>query len=228
MHFSLGWEEFRSNQENTKRCARLFAGVSKPDFAHELPANGDSALQFVYGCLYFHFQCKQWKWSCFISLPLSLSVSSCVHAFRDCRWLHNFATFYEFGFVLFTAISFSTSFSFFLLSFRIRIFIIAFACYAVISSLFTLALRCEAEQGKIRTGKKTLNEKRIIFALKNCCTKVIEEITRRHATMVTAHTLSPNRKIKEKQQQRESSSKKSPNLNAKEINADCWKAARKR
>lgn len=109
-------------------------------------------------------------------LSLSLSVSSCVHAFRDCRWLHNFATFYEFGFVLFTAISFSTSFSFFLLSFRIRIFIIAFACYAVISSLFTLAMRCEAEQGKIRTGKKNVERKAYNF----CIEKLLHQSYRRN------------------------------------------------
>lgn len=80
--------------------------------------------------------------------------------FEICRQLHNFATFYEFGFcVLFTACSVFFSCSvhsfatllflslFFLLLFT-SVFIIAFACYAVVSSSFSVSLGNDAKQNK--------------------------------------------------------------------------------
>lgn len=80
---------------------------------------------------------------------------------------------------------------------------------------------CNAKQNQEEYKQQTRRAKqnkrhiqRIIFALKNCCTKVIEEITRRQATMVTTHTHTHREKRRREEKNHQNSMQK-------EINAHC-------
>lgn len=151
---------------------------------------------------------------------------------RDCRRLHNFATFYRFGFVYYSSRFDGRLFLLSVIPVRSLFFphpysLLLSLVMAVLFQLFS-RLRCENRTNEIRKNttreKKILwilNVKRIIFALKNCCTKVIEEITRRHATMVTRYTQTPSKKANRKWNN-------TPKTRRWRKSMYCWKAARKR